>query len=50
MVRAWGPAVTAPPAVGADHEHAWSVREVEFAEGGPVQELECSLCGEVSFR
>jgi hypothetical protein len=42
--------VTAPPEVGTDHEHAWTPKVLEFAECGPVEELECDLCGEVWFR
>lgn len=39
-----------PPDAGVDHEHAWSSRAVEYVEGGPVEELECDLCGDVWFR
>lgn len=42
--------MTAPPEVGADHDHAWTPRVVEFSESGPVEELGCDLCGEVWFR
>lgn len=42
--------MTAAADLTTDHEHAWSPRLVEYGEGGPVEELECPLCGEVSFR
>ena len=42
--------MTALPEVGADHEHAWTAKEVDYSEGGRVEELECDLCGDVWFR
>ena len=48
MVTRAAPA--APPSISDDHEHAWSSREVAFVEGGPVEELECDVCGDVWFR
>ncbi len=42
--------MNAPPAVGTDHEHAWTPKSLEYTEGGPVEELECDLCGDVWFR
>lgn len=42
--------MTAPPELGADHEHAWTPTELEYAEGGPVEQLECGVCGDVWFR
>ncbi len=44
------PGMTAPPEVGTDHEHAWTSTEIDYAEAGPVEQLECDLCGEVWFR
>ena len=42
--------MTTPPEVGTDHEHAWTPTEIEYAEAGPVEQLECGVCGEVWFR
>ena len=32
------------------HQHAWSLLTVEYDQGAPVTELQCSTCGQVTFR